>query len=441
MLLITSCAGQVPFTEETLLQHGDSVSFRESVRLTAGSSKSKNEEIINGKFTSPASGARNEICHQRHAGSSIHEGDGSPTHSSAEPLDGKHARASKDGLRNGHLDHKSSKEDELQRGELGYFKGNERLKGDYDNEVLEFNGEKTSIHKKNTSSDSGGGKYRTSGSSPSYRYRSPSRSSGRTHSIIEEYAHSKGRNPEEHGHRTDYDLDEERMAEYGRERRHRSRDLVADDRREHSSSFYSREASDRGRSKDRDVDRDLRREKERERSRNREGDRVLRREKERERSHERDRRNAEKDRSRGREVDRDRRRERERDRSWETVAERSRRDRERERSRDRVRGGERDRMRESERDKLRERERERRDDRNRHRDRDTPDNDRHLGYDDRMDSIDSRDRHRYSRHSRQEEMEKLRDRKRNSEPVKGDNSMDTSLEGGDNTLERYIFHV
>ncbi|KAF7827834.1 serine/threonine-protein kinase prpf4B-like isoform X1 [Senna tora] len=459
-------ANLVPPREEALLQHEDAVSFRETVGINAKSSITNNEGISNGKFRSPALDGEGETCHQRQSSYSIHDGDGSPTHSRAEPPDGKFARANTDGLGNGYSDYKSSKGDEWQHREFESFKGNEMLKGEYDNEDLEVNGGKVNIHKKNSSSESGGGKYRTSGCSPNYRYRSPSRSSGHTHSIIEEYAHSKGRNLDEHGavsyagrQKTDYSLDEERMMERGRERRHASRDLVVDDRRERSSSIYSREAYDRDRSRDMDV----RREKERERGRNREADHGHRREKERERSHERDRREKErersherdrrekerersherdrrdvvKDRSRGREVDRDRRREKERDRSWDTVVERSRREKERERSRDRARGGERDRPRESERnDKNRERdkirERERRDDRNRHKDRDTLDRDKHLGYED---GDDSRDRYRYSRHSRHEDLDNQREGKRNSEPVKVDNSMETSLEGGYN-LER-----
>lgn len=447
MHLIISCAGQVPFSEETLLHREDSVSFRESVGINAKSSRANNEDNSNGKF-SPALNGEDEVCRKRHTGHSIHEGDGSPTSSSSEPVGGRHARAISDGLDNGYLDRKSSKEDKWKHGELGCLKGSEKLKGDYDNEDLEVNGGKASSHKKNSSSESGGGKHRTLRSSPSnHRYRSRSRSSGHTYSIIDEYTHSKRRNPEEHGthsyagrQKTDYDPDEERMVECGRERGHVSKDLVVDDGREWSSSFHSREARDRGRSKDRIGDRDLIREKERERSRNREADRVHRREKERERSYERDRRDVERDRSRGREVDRDRRRER--DRSWDVV-ERGRREKERERSWDRTRAGERDRVRVSERDdkyrerdKIKERERERRDDRYRHKDRDTLDKDRHMGYED---GKDSRDRYRNSRHARHEEKEDHWERRRNSDTGKDDNSMGTALEGGENKLERYSY--
>ncbi|XP_054824234.1 uncharacterized protein LOC129322160 [Prosopis cineraria] len=393
---------------EEMLHRKDAVPSKETVGSNAKGLETDNEDINNGRFVSPGLDG-DAICHQRHTGYDRNEVDGSSTHSSAESLDGKHARASSVGLGNGYLDRKSSKEDKWQHGELRCFRGNEKLKGDYDNEDLEVTGGKARIHRKNSSPESGGGKYKTGESSPNYRCRSQSRSSGHTHTVIE-YAHYRRRN------------DEERIEDHGREREHVSRDLMVGDRREHSSSYYSREARDRERSKDREGDRDLRREKERERSRNREDDRAHRREKERERSHEKDRRDAEKDRSRGREVDRDRRREKERDRdrNWETMAERERRDRERERSRDRARVGERGRVRESERDdKHRERDKIR--DRERHKDRNALDKDKYLGNEH---GNDSRDRDVRSRHSRHEEAESHRERKRNSESVKADNPLD-----------------
>ncbi|XP_028768199.1 serine/threonine-protein kinase prpf4B isoform X1 [Neltuma alba] len=399
----------VPSTEEML--HGkDAIPSKEKVVTTAKGLETNSEDINNGRFISPRLDGEDDTRHQGHTGHSRNEVDGSPTHSSAESVDAKHARAISDGLGNGYLDRKSSKEDKWPHGELGCFKGNEKLKGDYDNEDLEVNGGKLRIHRKNSSPESGGSKYRARESSPNYRCRSRSRSSGHTHSVIEEYAHSRRRN------------DEERIGEYGRERGHVSRDLVAGDRREHSSSYYSREARDRDRSKDRDGDRDLRREKERERSRNREDDRVHRRGKERERSHEKDRRDVEKDRSWGREVDRDRRREKERDRerSWEIVAERHRSDRGRERSRDRGRVGERDRVRESERDdKHRERDKIR--ERERRKDRNVLDKDKNLGYEHGNESRDGDMRRKHLRH---EEAESHREKKRNSESVTVDKPVD-----------------
>lgn len=394
---------QVHFTEEGI-----------HPRDAIPSKETNNEIISNGGFISPGLDGEDDAFQRRHTGYRRNGVDVSPTHSSAESLDGKHVRAGSDALGNGYLDRKSSKEDKRQRQELGRFKGNDELKGDHDNEDLEVNGGKVAIHRKNSSPESGDGKYRTRESSPNHRRRSRSRSIiGHSHKVVEEYTHSRRR------------YDEEITGEYGREREYASRDLMTRDRRERSSSYYSREARDRGRSKDRDGDRDLRREKDQERSRNREDERLYRREKERERSYEKDRRDVEKDRSRGRELDRDRRREkeRERDRSWETVAERGRSDRGRERSRDRARIGDRDRIRESqwddkyrERDKIRERER--------HKDRNTLDRDKNRGYEH---GNESWDRDRSSRYARHEEAESHRERTRNSESVKVDNRMDRYL--------------
>ncbi|XP_061374668.1 uncharacterized protein LOC133316887 [Gastrolobium bilobum] len=421
--------------------------------LLTKNSKTRSEDISNDKFISPALDAEEGTWRQSHLGHEVHEDDGSPNHLSAETQDGMDARASTDGVDNGYLARKSSKGDKRQNGELGHFKGNEKLKGDYHYEAPEANGMKVNCHR-NSSSESGGEKYRMSGSSPSHdRHRSRSRSTGhtrdrsRSRGIVEEYVHSKRRQAGEKGshyytgrHKTDYDLDEERGRARGRERDHGSIDLVVDDRREHSTRYHSREARDRDRSRDGDVDRDLHREKKREEtSRNREVDWVGIREKEHRRSHERYRRDGEKDRSREREEDRDRdrRREKERDRSWETAFEREhRREKERGRSRDRTRGSERDRDWESERDdKNRERdnikERERRDDRYRHKDRDTAnDKDKHLHHDDGYDNGD-----RYRKHSRHDETEYHRQRKRNSDPVKFYNSMGSTIQEDERKLK------
>ncbi|KAI4313946.1 hypothetical protein L6164_026888 [Bauhinia variegata] len=452
--------------EDSYLQDETAVSLKETAGINGKNSKNRGEDIDSEKFvTNTASYGEDETFHQSGIGHRILEDGVSPTRSSAEPQEKRDKRASRDGLVNGYLDYKSSKELKRQHGSL---KGIEKLRADYDDDDdddLEVNGSKLSIHR-NSSSESVGEKYRTSVSLPSRdRYRSRSRSSGRTRdrsrSHSKEYSHSKRRHLREqetlsYGGRdkTDYDLDDERMMEGSRECGRGSKELTAYDGREHSTSYSSRyigkgdrhhcrETQNRERSKERDVDRDLRREKERERSRHREIDRVLRREKERERSHERDRRDVEKDRSRGREVDRDRRRDKEGDRDFDTVADRDRRrGRERDRSRDRVRGGERDRDRDDvekddrnqSRDKIREREREREDDRNRKKDRDIAnDKDRHPGD---GDVHDSRDRYRHSRHSRLEETDYHQDRKRNSEAPKAYNSTGNSLEGGENKRER-----
>ncbi|BAT93752.1 hypothetical protein VIGAN_08028100 [Vigna angularis var. angularis] len=351
-----------------------------------------NEDIRVDKFISPATNA-----------------DGvSPNRLSAETQDGKHAT---DGLDNGYLNPKSSRADKSRNGELGHFKGNEKLKGDFD--ALEANVRKTHFHR-NSSSESGGDKGRISGSSPSHgRYRSRSRSIGhtrdrsRSRSVIDEYDHSKRR-------RSEYDYDEERVRARGREHGHGS---VVDDRREYSSGYHNREAHDRDRSRDRDL---YSEKKQEETSRGKEIERDRQRVKERERSRERYKRDVEKDRSRERE-DRDRRQEKERDRSWETVFERDmRREKERDRSRDRTRDAKRDRDLENERDdKNRERdnikERARRDDRYRHKDRDTANGkDRHVRHEDGNDNGD-----KYRKHSRHEENDYHWDRKRNpGNPVK-----------------------
>ncbi|XP_068491401.1 uncharacterized protein [Phaseolus vulgaris] len=376
--------GEIKATGDRDVQSDD----RNSGHLTINSET--NEDIGVDKFISPATNADDVVSLNR---------------SIAETQDGKHAT---DDLDNGYLNSKSSRGDKWRNGELGHFKGNEKLKGDFDNETLEANVRKTYFHR-NSSSESGGDKGRISGSSPSHgRYRSRSRSIG--HTRDDEYVHSKRR-------RSDYDYDEERVRSRGREHGHGS---VVDDRREYSSGYHNREAQDRDRSRDRDL---YREKKQEETSRGKDIEWDRKRVKERERSRERYRRDVEKGRSRERE-DRDRRQEKERDRSWETVFERdTRRDKERDRSRDRTRDSKRDRDLENERDdRNRERdnikERERRDDRDdryRHKDRDTANGkDRRVRHEDGNDNGD-----RYRKHSRHEENDYHWDRKKNyGNPVK-----------------------
>lgn len=403
--------------------------------IPAKSSKTESEDFSHDKFISPALDAEDGKWHQ-----SSHTGcgdDGSPNHSKTETQAGRGVRASADGWGNGHLDPKSSRVDNWQNGDLRHFKGNEKLKGDFDDEAVEANRREVNYYG-NSSSESGGETNRISGNSPSHDiFRSRSRSAGhprdrsRSRSIVDEYAHSKRRHSKEQG-------------SLRREHHRGSIDLVEDDRREHSTRYRSREARDRDRdrdmSRDRDVDRDLHREKKLEEiSRNKEVDWVRRREKERERSRERYRRDVEKDISREREEGRGRRREKERDRSWETVYERDRRrEKERDRSRERTRGGERDRDRESEwgyrnreRDNIKERER--RDDRYRHKDKDAVNGkDKHLRREDGNDSGD-----RYRRHSRHEENEYHADRKRNYDhSVEVYNSR--TMEEDERKLKRYF---
>ncbi|GAU14849.1 hypothetical protein TSUD_50610 [Trifolium subterraneum] len=250
--------------------------------LPAKSSKTEREDFNNGKVISPTSDAEDGKWRQSYVDSRIREDDDSPNHSRAEN------QAGTDALDNGFLDVKSSKRDKRQNGVVEHFKGTEKLKGDYDDEALEARRE---VNSHRNSSESVEEKHRTSGNSPlNDGYRSRSRSIGRTRdrsrsrSVVEEYAHRKSRHSREHGslyytsrHTTDYDLDEERAREYRRENRRGSKDLVEDDRREHSTRYHSWEARDKTRDKDRsrdkDVERDLHREKKREEtSRNKEVD-------------------------------------------------------------------------------------------------------------------------------------------------------------------------
>ncbi|XP_058768780.1 uncharacterized protein LOC131642555 [Vicia villosa] len=399
--------------------------------LIAKSLKTESEDFNNDRFIRPTSDADDGKWRQRHIESRSHEDDDSPNHSRDETQVGRDVRAGTDSLGNGYLDVKSSKGDKWQNGEFGHFKGNEKLKGDYDDEALEAIRKKENSHK--NAIESGEEKHRMPGNSPLHDgYRSRSRSIGhtrdrsRSRSAVEEYVHPSSRHSREHGslyytsrHKTEYDLDEERVSAYRREHRHSSKDLVEDDKPEHSTRYDSRDVRDRDRathrSRDRDMDRDLHREKKREETcRNKEVDWVRRREKERGRSHDRHRSDIEKDRSRERDEGRDRRREMERHRSKDTVYERDRRrELERDMSKDRI-GGERDRDWKSEWDyRTRERdnikERERRDDRYRHNDKDVPNGkDKHMRREDGNDSGD-----RYKKHSRHEENGHHTDRKRN----------------------------
>ncbi|KAL9317118.1 hypothetical protein ACSQ67_013635 [Phaseolus vulgaris] len=336
--------GEIKATGDRDVQSDD----RNSGHLTINSET--NEDIGVDKFISPATNADDVVSLNR---------------SIAETQDGKHAT---DDLDNGYLNSKSSRGDKWRNGELGHFKGNEKLKGDFDNETLEANVRKTYFHR-NSSSESGGDKGRISGSSPSHgRYRSRSRSIGhtrdrsRSRSVLDEYVHSKRR-------RSDYDYDEERVRSRGREHGHGS---VVDDRREYSSGYHNREAQDRDRSRDRDLYREKKQEET----------------------------------SRGKDIEWDRKRVKERERSRERTRD-SKRDRDLENERD-------DRNRE--RDNIKERERrDDRDDRYRHKDRDTANGkDRRVRHEDGNDNGD-----RYRKHSRHEENDYHWDRKKNyGNPVK-----------------------
>ncbi|KAG5020001.1 hypothetical protein JHK87_015856 [Glycine soja] len=103
-------------------------------------SVTRNEDIRDDKFISPAINAQDDV---------------SRNCSSFETRDGKHAQACTDGVGNGFLDPKSSKGDKWHNGELGHFKSNEKLKGDFDDETLEANVRKAHYNR-NSSSESGG---------------------------------------------------------------------------------------------------------------------------------------------------------------------------------------------------------------------------------------------------------------------------------------------
>ncbi|KAK7348772.1 hypothetical protein VNO80_23439 [Phaseolus coccineus] len=389
--------------------------FVRETLLHAEDLKTRTQCTLDDKFIGPD--GEEEACGRSHFGSGIHEDD-----MNNELLDGKDDRTSIDSMGNGLLDHKSLGRDMRHGGEYECFKGNEKHKGYCDDKDLELDRRKAGYYR--ISSSESGEKYRKSRRSRSRdRYRSQSRSNGRARdrsrsgSIAEKHAHSKKRHSDEKGElsyagrlKTGYDIDDERMMAS----RWENRDLV-DERREPRASYHVRD-----RSRDKDVKRDLKMEKEQERSRNMEVDWVLRREKELERSHERHRRNGEEDR-RQREDDRDRRREKEIDRSCDTVFDRDRRrEKERYRSRERTRGVERDRDRETadhddrswERDKVKEREK--RDDRRRRTGRDTLNGmGKYLPCEDDYDSCD-----RLRMRSEQEETEHHQQRKKNSLPVK-----------------------
>ncbi|KAE9589439.1 hypothetical protein Lal_00000460 [Lupinus albus] len=404
----------------------DSRSDNKNLGLVAKSSKTRSEDIDNVKFIS-------------------HEDDGYPNHSSDGHQDRKDGRARSDGAGNEYLDRKFSKGDKRKNGELVCFKGDEQLKDDYGDEPLEANGRIINNHW-NSSSESGGEKYRMIVNSPHDRYRSQSsghnRERSRSRSIVDEHAHSKRMHSEEQGthdytnkHKSDYDyVDEERTKPYRKEHRHHSIDLVVDDRREHSSRYHSREAHDRDISQDRDLPRENKRG---ETNRNREVELVRRMEKERGRSKERDSRDVEKVKIRDREEVRDRRREKEGDRSLEAVYERDRRrGKERDRSTDRARGGERERYWESERgdincERYYIKEGDRRDDRFRYKGRDNANGkDKDLHHDDWHNNQD-----RYRKYSRHEETEYPRERKRIFDPVKDFKSMGSTTEEDESKLE------
>lgn len=342
-------------------------------------------------------------------------------------------------------------------------------KKNYHEDVKEVDDKKLSDTRNSLSSESSGEKYKTSASSPldsrCYDYtrsRSESRyivrERSRSQSIVDEEALLKRsrrheRDPSQdgqHGSRNLVRNDErERSASYGRymgEERHRNMETRGRERsREREMDWELRGEKDRDRSREREMgvewsrDREIygerRRERERARSRDRDMSGERRREKERERSREREmererRREKERGKSRDRDLDGERRREKVHDRIWDTEADRDRkREKERDWSRDHSSAYDRDRDRRREKTEEwnQERERERRRDRSRDRDRNIEiEND---GYSDR-------DRYKKHSHSKRDETEIYRDGTRKNETVKVHGSNIDSLERHGDKLKR-----
>ncbi|EOY02096.1 hypothetical protein QUC31_013454 [Theobroma cacao] len=330
----------------------------------------------------------------------------------------------------------------------------------YHEDVEEANDTKPSDMRKSLSSESSGEKYKKSASSPfdsrdhDYtRTRSESddlaRERSRSQSIVDEEALLKRsrhheRDPSRDGRHSSRNPvrgdDRERSVSYGRyvgEKRHqsmetrgseRSREREIDrERRREKEHERSREREidiewRRDRDKDRDIDGERRREKERARSRDRDMSGERRREKERERSRDRElegerTREKERGKSRDRDLESGRVREKVLDRSWDRELDRDRnRKKERDWSRDRSKANdrERDRKKEKNEERNQERERERRSDRSRDKGRDMEiEND---GYSDR-------DRYKNYKLPKRDETETYRDRRKNeTEKVYGSNS-------------------
>lgn len=390
-------------------------------------------------------------------GTKIRDEVGFPRNSSVESQDGLVSRVSLEDHVSRHLGHESLQEGKRWPRESGSpSKGVGKRNSYHDDETVQVDGSKLS-HLGKSSSQSTGGHEEFHVRSRSWSV-DRARARSRSQSIREEEVHSKKRHFNDLDASLDadksksmYDSEDERIVRRNWDGRHSSRDLMRNEERERSMSYRrshredshrSRDAQERERSRDREMDTDLRREKERERIRDSEMDRAHRREKERERSRERERerdmkRDVEQDRSREREMDRDRRREKERDRIKDTEVDR---DWKREKEMDRRRASERDRDRYREREKdrhmirgesERERERERRDDRNRNKDRaDREKYERVTG------AYDNGDIYKHSRSSRHDEKEHNLDRKRTTDSAKLPSSRNDSLEGNRDKSKR-----
>ncbi|PON94447.1 Serine/threonine protein kinase [Trema orientale] len=330
---------------------------------------------------------------------------------------------------NGVLNSRSHKEDNRRHRESGSpSKKSDEKKIYYDGENMEFEqNNKTLMH--SPSHDSYHDELHHRSRSRSYDH---GRERSRSCSVMEEDAISKKRHGYADKSKVAYDSSGDRIV------RGHDVDLERDDGREQSVGYssryvgvddrhHNRERRTREGSRERELERDRKREKERARSRDREIDRDRRREKERERNRDWDldrdrRRERVRDRSRDRDVERDRKREKERDRS---------RDRGKTIDRSRDSDRERDRDRDMYSDRFMERKQERREDGNRDRGRDR-EKDKYGS----LEEIHSeRDRYRHSRSSRHDEKDYIKDRVEKIDPAIVKSSKTDSSKPDDDTFK------
>lgn len=431
------CAEHRSSDREASLHMEESVGNKGTNSKTFGDDKSEDDLMIISKLDK-----EDKTYHQHHEVGFLRN-------TCVEPQD--ESRVGSKGHVNGDLGHESRKEEKKWLRESGSpSKGIGKLKSYYDDEKIEVEESILSNHRKSSShSTEDRGEVHTRSRSRSIGARERSRS----RSMREEEAHSKRRRYHDFDAslyvdkgKFEYDSDYERKVRRSRHGRHGSRDLVRDEERDRSIShsryiggedwYRNWAAHDRERSMDRDMDKDLRREKELERVRDSEMDRAQRRDRDRDRDRggSRDRardmdrkRDIERDRNREREVGRDRRREKEREKNWDREVDRDgKREKESDRSRASERDRDRDREREKDRDKGRENERERRDDRSRNKDRGIV-NDWEK-YENLEDGYDN-GRYKHSRRSRHDEKEYNQDRTRKSDPEKVPSFKSNPLEG------------
>ncbi|OMO90259.1 hypothetical protein CCACVL1_07438 [Corchorus capsularis] len=335
----------------------------------------------------------------------------------------------------------------------------------YHEDVEEANDSKVSDKRKALSSESSGEKYKTSASSPfESRYHDYSRNRSETGDRARERSRSQSIVDEEALLKRSHHHERDRS----RDGRHGSRILVRGDDREGSVS-YGRHVSEerhqsldtRGseRSRERDIDRERRREKDRERSREREMDGEWRRDRDKDRDIDGERRrDRERARSRDRDMSGDRRREKERERNRDRELEdERRREKERGKSRDRDLDNERRRVRDRSWDREVDRDRRRGKERDWSRDQSRPNDrgdrkkekteewnqpresersDRSRDIEIENDGYGDRDRYKNYKHSKYDDTECYRDRTRKKEAAKLHGSNSDSLGGDRDKLKR-----